>query len=94
MYIIETTKTKASGIHIGDNIHNQDQVITPHSFKIINVIAKSPVKPIPADLLLLFDELLFELLNFFTPFISIFLAIIIILYLNLFVKQYNKLIKI
>ena len=45
MYIIETTKTKASGIHIGDNIHNQDQVITPHSFKIINVIAKSPVKP-------------------------------------------------
>lgn len=73
MYIIETTKTKASGIHIGDNIHNQDQVITPHSFKIINVIAKSPVKPIPADVPL-FDELLFELFNLLTPFIYYFLC--------------------
>mgnify|MGYP006396391757 CR=1 FL=1 len=85
MYIIETTKTKATGIHTGDNTHSQDHVITPQSFKTINTSPKSPTKPIPADLPPLFDEL-FELLNVPTPFISIFLTIIIISRLNLFVN--------
>lgn len=55
-------------IHMGDNTHNQDHVITLHNFNTINATVNNPTKPIP--------PLLLELLLFFinesfpaTPFI-------------------------
>lgn len=37
----------ANPIHIGDNTHNHDHVITLHSFNVINTIVSSPPKLIP-----------------------------------------------
>ena len=45
-------------IQIGDSTHNQDHVITPHSFSVINTIVNRPAKPIPDDVLFLFSLIL------------------------------------
>ena len=42
---INTTIT--NGIQIGANTHNQDQVITPVNFNVMNRIANKPENPIP-----------------------------------------------
>ena len=53
--IININPTITNGIQIGANTHNQDQVITPVNFNVINRIANSPENPIdtpePVDLL-------------------------------------------
>ena len=36
-----------NGIQIGANTHNQDQVITPVNFNVMNRIANKPENPIP-----------------------------------------------
>jgi len=38
---------KTIGIQNGDKTHNQDQVITPHSFSVIKIIPKTVESPIP-----------------------------------------------
>ena len=42
---INTTIT--NGIQIGANTHNQDHVITPVNFNVMNRIANKPENPIP-----------------------------------------------
>ena len=47
-------KTIVTVIQIGDNTHNQDQLITLQSFKTINISVSKPQKPIPPLELCLF----------------------------------------
>ena len=53
--IININTTITNGIQIGANTHNQDQVITPVNFNVMNRIANKPENPIeipePVDLL-------------------------------------------
>lgn len=60
--MINTTNAIATGIHIGDNTHIQDQCITLHSFNTIKAIVNAPQNPIPP----LFDGLLFLLVITFS----------------------------
>lgn len=39
-----------SGIHIGDNTHTHDHLITLHNFNTMNVIVNAPQDVIPPDL--------------------------------------------
>jgi uncharacterized Zn-binding protein involved in type VI secretion len=41
--------TIATVIHIGENTHHHDHVITLHSFNVIKTIVNRPVKPIPVE---------------------------------------------
>jgi len=53
-----TKKTKTintKGIQIGDNTHNQDQLIVPVNFSVIKRIASNPGKPIPLALVFVCD---------------------------------------
>ena len=45
--IISTNTTITNVIQIGANTHNQDQVITPVNFNVMNRIANKPGNPIP-----------------------------------------------
>ena len=45
--IININTTITNGIQIGANTHNQDQVITPVNFNVMNRIANKPENPIP-----------------------------------------------
>ena len=45
--IASNTTTITNGIQIGANTHNQDQVITPVNFNVMNRIANKPENPIP-----------------------------------------------
>ena len=45
--IISTNTTIINGIQIGANTHNQDHVITPVNFNVMNRIANKPENPIP-----------------------------------------------
>ena len=52
--IININTTITNGIQIGANTHNQDQVITPVNFNIMNRIAKKPentISELDVDLL-------------------------------------------
>ena len=51
-------KAIAKLIHIGAKTQNQDHVIKPVSFKVMNTIVKSPANPMPPLVELLDDELL------------------------------------
>ena len=44
--IISINTTITNGIQIGANTHNQDQVITPVNFNVMNKIANKPENPI------------------------------------------------
>ena len=54
----------ATGIHNGDSTHNQDQPITPISFKTMKTIVSGPQKPIPAPLTFFSSFILALLLEF------------------------------
>ena len=45
--IININTTITNGIQIGANTHNQDQVIAPVNFNVMNRIANKPENPIP-----------------------------------------------
>ena len=45
--LININTTITNGIQIGANTHNQDQVITPVNFNVMNRIANKPRNPIP-----------------------------------------------
>ena len=45
--LININTTITNGIQIGANTHNQDQVITPVNFNVMNRIANKPKNPIP-----------------------------------------------
>lgn len=60
-------------IHIGDNTHHQDQVIFPSSFKVMNAIVRSPVKPILFDGELLF-AITFVIIDFAIAITALYVA--------------------
>ena len=39
----------AKGIHIGDNTHHHDQLITLHSLSVMNTIVSNPENPMPDE---------------------------------------------
>ena len=45
--LININTTITNGIQIGANTHNQDQVIIPVNFNVMNRIANKPKNPIP-----------------------------------------------
>jgi hypothetical protein len=45
--IVSNTTPITNGIQIGANTHNQDLVITPVNFNVMNRIANKPENPIP-----------------------------------------------
>ena len=58
---INTTIT--NGIQIGANTHNQDQVITPVNFNVMNRIANKAENPIPELAVDLLSDIFFKFKN-------------------------------
>ena len=59
--IISTNTTITNGIQIGANTHNQDHVITPVNFNVINRIANKPENPIPELVVVLLSDIFLNL---------------------------------
>ena len=59
--IISTNTTITNGIQIGANTHNQDHVITPVNFNVMNRIANKPENLIPELVIDLLSDIFLNL---------------------------------